>query len=406
MGLRQILLSLLLGLTVCGVLAAQANDLQSAERETFPAGVLQHFREQIQPLLRLRWKDSELVIDEAYWDETNKGKSENELIENEIQKLADRFKLPGGNDQLKNRRAEIQKRMEDSIRQKFANSPIVGRLFSQLSNAVLLQDGRGGGTSSSRHSYSFKSQQLRGELDCSDGAFHLQLAEKDAPHQNLRVTNVGGKVKLILDCKGRTIVLSQDDTGVRVVDSGAGDGPISLDSESMLELYKNNRGYCENTLFAWLDHMGLVPPYQLKSPKIVAYVTDRLSNPTGDGEKAAQLFADLDSAEYAVRNAAANEIAESYQEYRELIDEYLAKPGISFEASAALNKIVARSGSNDEIVAFVSALKLMESPDYLIELFDIAPEDSHDEIAKQLKQLTGINHGTDSAAWNEWSASE
>jgi hypothetical protein len=125
-----------------------------------------------------------------------------------------------------------------------------------------------------------------------------------------------------------------------------------------------------------------------------------------DLTKLSVLIEQLDAAEFSVREEASKEIEALFPSFEGAILKMLESDELSIEARNRLKIIVKRTeeaqAGDRRAEDCVKANKLLASTGYLIDLFEIADEQSRPLLVRHLTQTTNQNFGDDFQKWKQW----
>ncbi len=360
-------------------------------------GKLATVAEPLGKLLQLTLEGKTLRLDRESWSRVNDGKTEEELLKEQVDKLIARG---------------LPKELADREAKRAIGGAPVNRLWSQIQSAAGTM---GSGTSSSmgRMKLSFTGRELTGSLSYTENMptspFQVIVTEETAPNRSLQFRAEGGVLRITVlgPDNNFVLMLTQSEEGEFRVVHVAGDKMVSLKDENFLTFYGKNRQYTEQQLLPLLKHVGIGLPMTPYDAGIRSAVLDQLRGPASaeDDQRASQLIEQLGSNSYAKREEATKLLSEGFLRYSDAI-ENAAKKASEPETADRLKKILQDNAGTRKITGMVSSLKLTQDPQMLVLLLKDAREADRELLAKALEKTTGQKFGTDAAAWEKWLASQ
>ena len=163
----------------------------------------------------------------------------------------------------------------------------------------------------------------------------------------------------------------------------------------------DNPQAANKVLFPLLQQLGIRMPMDKTDPHVLKSALTRLEMQSSDEEEVQQLIKDLGSGSYETRKTASEKLTEGFDRWSAQIEKSLQDESLTFETKARL-KGIASENPKSETDILLTDQKLLESPEFLISLFDVATDDQKTFVAEQLKKVTGQNLGTDLDAWKKW----
>ena len=258
--------------------------------------------------------------------------------------------------------------------------------------------------SGGRKSWSTFGADLSCQINLSGDRFELRIDEFSAPRRTLEVRCAEG-ARVLLTGKNTLAMLNQTDVGIMgvLID---GEKVISDSASDYYVLSKKNPEL-HDKLSAMFRHAGVDLPLGVDEPAVKRVALRMLGSLySTDLTKLSVLIEQLDAAEFSAREEASKEIEALFPSFEGAILKMLESDELSIEARNRLKIIVKRTeeaqAGDRRAEDCVKANKLLESTGYLIDLFQIADEQSRPMLVRHLTQTTNQNFGDDFQKWEQW----
>ena len=242
------------------------------------------------------------------------------------------------------------------------------------------------------------------QINLSGDRFELRIDEFSAPRRTLEVRCAEG-TRVLLTGKNTLAMLNQTDVGIMgvLID---GEKVISDSASDYYVLSKKNPEL-HDKLSAMFRHAGVDLPLGADEPAVKRVALRMLGALySTDLTKLSVLIEQLDAAEFSAREEASKEIEALFPSFEGAILKMLESDELSIEARNRLKIIVKRTeeaqAGDRRAEDCVKANKLLESTGYLIDLFQIADEQSRPMLVRHLTQTTNQNFGDDFQKWEQW----
>ena len=242
------------------------------------------------------------------------------------------------------------------------------------------------------------------QINLSGDRFELRIDEFSAPRRTLEVRCAEG-TRVLLTGKNTLAMLNQTDVGIMgvLID---GEKVISDSASDYYVLSKKNPEL-HDKLSAMFRHAGVDLPLGADEPAVKRVALRMLGSLySTDLTKLSVLIEQLDAAEFSAREEASKEIEALFPSFEGAILKMLESDELSIEARNRLKIIVKRTeeaqAGDRRAEDCVKANKLLESTGYLIDLFQIADEQSRPMLVRHLTQTTNQNFGDDFQKWEQW----
>jgi hypothetical protein len=242
------------------------------------------------------------------------------------------------------------------------------------------------------------------QINLSGDRFELRIDEFSTPRRTLEVRCAEG-TRVLLTGKNTLAMLNQTDVGIMgvLID---GEKVISDSASDYYVLSKKNPEL-HDKLSAMFRHAGVDLPLGADEPAVKRVALRMLGALySTDLTKLSVLIEQLDAAEFSAREEASKEIEALFPSFEGAILKMLESDELSIEARNRLKIIVKRTeeaqAGDRRAEDCVKANKLLESTGYLIDLFQIADEQSRPMLVRHLTQTTNQNFGDDFQKWEQW----
>ncbi len=287
---------------------------------------------------------------------------------------------------------------------------LLGMFFNLRSVGGARGGGFGGGSSGRAGgrigvNFRFNNSAMSGSIDISDRALTLILTELDGPRRNLMlIDDDEGKLKLILSGDDATVIINQKADGKLHITGIIGEQVAIGSAESFPELVDRYPDFERIGVFDLLRHNGIKMPLLVSDTRVKQRVISRLvAMEQIQPAKTEKLFADLDSDDFQVRDAATDTFSKNFETYAELIKEKQQEENLSFEVKSRLAQIIKKNSQQDEVSDLISSANLLGSADYLVSLIPKQDKEQVKQaIIRRLKQITKQDFGEDVIAWQQW----
>ena len=242
------------------------------------------------------------------------------------------------------------------------------------------------------------------QINLAGDQFELRIHEFSGPGRNLEVRRAEG-TRILLTGKNTLAMLNQTDVGIMgvLID---GEKVISDSASDYYVLSKTNPELHEK-LSAIFRHAGVDLPLGVEEPAVKRVALRMLGSLySTDLTKLSVLIEQLDAAEFSAREEASKEIEALFPKFEGAVLKMLESNELSIEARNRLKIIVERTeeaqAGDRRAEDCVKANRLLESTGYLIDLFEIADEQSRPLLVRHLTQTTNQNFGDDFQKWKQW----
>ncbi len=242
------------------------------------------------------------------------------------------------------------------------------------------------------------------QISHSGDRFELRIDEFSDPGRSLEVRCAEG-TRILLTGKNTLAMLNQTDVGIMgvLID---GENVISDSASDYYVLSKKNPEL-HDKLSSIFRHAGVDLPLGVDEPEVKRVALRMLGSLySTDLAKLAVLVEQLDAPEFSIREEASKEIEALFPNFEGAVLKMLESNELSIEARNRLKVIVERTeeaqAGDRRAEDCVKANRLLASTGYLIDLFEIADEQSRPLLVRHLTQTTNQNFGDDFQKWKQW----
>lgn len=365
---RQIAVLLAL-LVVAGLAPAQEVTPPAKTPLLLQNGVLNKAAPQFEQIFQFTFDGPKLKIDRTGWGEANRGK----ILANAIH--------PG---------------------------PPIETIFNQIRTNAGQVNSSGMSVSNRHREVTFSGGALSGRMRTSGEHVRMDLEEVTSPNRSFEWTDDGqGSMRLMISNQDDDLLLlQQTKQGSFRMAGFVGGKTIAARGDNFLAMYRQERQLVDRHVLPVLQSLSirLIPsPSAPETKKAVLALLARTPESLAEGKK---LLTDLDSEKFTVRDKASKALNERFEIYKDLIQEKLKDSGLSQEAAARLQKIMAAHPDAPKISRTIAALDLLRDPVYLVELLEGAGPVERAKVVAQLVNVTGQRLGDDPPAWKQWLATK
>lgn len=357
----------------------------------FADGPMQLRSDAIGNLVRMNVKGKVLTLDRQ-WDQEDKTEEKEDQLDIEAKKLMARGFDARIADQLARQRMGTMLKSSHPIAKEFDKLKFAGGSSSA-----------GVSISNKRMVSHFSNRIMRAKIEVDDSRIVLNIKENEEPKREVIVSDNDSGV-FVVEYSGEdfSVELKQKADGSIQLSRVRGDKQDVFKASSYIALRKENPKVINQWLVPLLQHIGFTIPIVSDDEPVQRAVLNKLvgmrSRSMKDFE---QLVRDLDSDQFRTREDASAKLAAQATVWQDAIVAKLKSGKLSVEARIRLRNVLAEEKSNNPIDDLIESQDLLNSVDYLVDLFPIANEQEKTAISKQLEQIT--NHTEPSPeAWLVW----
>ena len=343
---------------------------------------LKEFAPQISKLIRLKMDGQEIRLDREHWERVAEKKTEEERLNEEIEKLVERGIL----------REHAKQHVESKRRFGHNNETTLGILFSNFQEATGCRSGGSGGGGSSREWHG-RSNALLVRMHQMPDTFGLTFRQTTEPFQELIVSShkISGLRIQVNSDTGLMLFWQKYDDSIRFVYS-SGDRNEAISVKNHDEFLTKHPDLAKE-FWEQLIELGIQKPLQKDDPGILTAIEAILLKPESTPVEAAdEEILLLGDSNYKIRKAARQKIEANYDAWSKRIRKALKTPDLDAETRIALEGIVASAKENaeapeSEIECFIREHKLMADREYLASIVDSASDEAKPLIRKRIAEL-------------------
>jgi hypothetical protein len=363
----------------------------------FADGPLQFVSQPMKQLVRIQWLDGRLSLARD-WPDQFAHLTDEEIRAAKLKKMLDRG-LPK---EFAERRLAMQDRHDA-----FGGLPEpLQQAFDAVRSADPRSSGSGRRGSGDKMTISYEGL-LRGTATRSVGTLSFHFSETENSCRDLRVqdTKEGRFYFQVLGDEFTIELRQKPDRTVRLTRI-SDDSVDSFQAKDFSTLQDEHPDAVRGWLIPLMKHMGVRPPITPVDQVIRAAVVERLKTWQGNSSsEAKQLLASLDADDFDEREQATEQLIEEYYKFEEAIKNHAAaRATASLEVSERMEQILSKGPAtakeSADILKFIEANRLTDSPSFLISLLD--DPNNVPAVTQQLKKITDEQFGADVDAWRTW----
>ncbi len=382
---------------------------EDVDRFALASGPVQTLSDDLRRLLKLKWDDSNLIIDRPHWDAQSDLKTQEDIVA-EVDQLL-RANGVSGDLLTPDEEEGFPRGFPRGLRRGLpsANGPKVSILFDRLLQSAQkqLQPGgfsSGGGGSSGEVRREFSCAAISVEMHVTPDSFNLRIVENELSRMFLVWCGDDGRLKIMVEADQLVFLIKQAPDKKTEVIEITDDDISRVKAKSFKALYRERPEYLETRVFPLLDYFGIITPYTRYNRFVVRSVLAQLQAADVDATKETdELVVALDDDRFEVRQAATKQLQDGYYRYRKAMEAALKNSDLSFEARSRIKRIVAdHERLYGDVEQFASSLRLSEDPDFLVQILPKTAETDRSVIVARLNEITGEAFGTDLTAWQAW----
>ena len=357
--------------------------------------------EQVAPktgkLLRLKWSGKTILLRRDWDKRLNQERQGLTESENLAQDLIDR----GFPEDLAKRQANQQMKI---LKMQFANGPVPRE--KGLSHYFFSIGGRGSSGSSgagARRNLRFSTSEMSGFAVLSDNDVRFSFEENKNSERGFRFRDNGeGKIQFEFSHDHLLVRFTQKAAGSVQLAIISDDSAHSYVADSFVELQRKHPAVVKKTLLKLWRQLGIQLPLSKNDPVVLRQAIQMIrANLETSDQDAMNTIADLDSESFKKRQTASVLLNSNYENWEGTIKSMYQNGAMSAESRTRLKAVIDQFES-DEVLEFVRNQKLLESPDFLIQLLEESKVNDKKLLTKFLQKTTGESFGADVSKWKAW----
>jgi hypothetical protein len=178
-----------------------------------------------------------------------------------------------------------------------------------------------------------------------------------------------------------------------------GNQPVCKSGESFTAFARKHREWFEGEILPALARVGVRPVLPSDALPVRETALQVLENSSDVDPDPEELLRELESDDRETRQKAHGALVSFYEQCEELIDERLQSNDLSPELQAALDKVIVAQRPSKLPRQTIVAFELLNDPEFLVSLFDVAIERDIPNISRQLEKITGQQLGANPEKW-------
>ena len=376
------------------IVPATDDDVDDDSDSTQP-GALGNVWQPLRRMLRLSWNEKYLALDRRHWDYLFVGKTMSDISREVRAEFRTRGADLGNTDPT------------SSSSRSNPDRSAISCLFENLRNKNGTT-GRHSVSSGQSTSLRFDSGQLNATIKVDADRFELDLREQGPPYRWFRIV-VGGQKELEVTVTGEHMLhLHQRADGtVRVVELFENQ-MLHAASASFLDLYAEHTDLVEVSVFPFLRDMGFHVPETRFHVSVQQRTLEMIRNRNNDvAAEFASLLSDLDSPSFVVRESASTQLRKGIDDFAVHIQRAFDEATHTLEVRTRLKQALHEyTDQRKRLNDFVTALRLLDDPQYLVDIMDTADLRDQRTLGNQLSRITDEDFGIDAQRWQQWLAAQ
>lgn len=339
----------------------------------------------INQLITLKLDGSRIQLDRRLWEPDKKSADQDDE--------GDNANVFGGNANLRarinvNRQQQTPVEQAFNALQKASGGMATSRMISGNSRAT-----------------SFTGGSVNGRMESTQNRVIFEISENAAPFRSIQVTDdPEGIFRLMLtSSSGDLILINQTPAGGASICGIVGETKLIDTAKTFGELRRKHRDIFETSINPVLERVGIGLALSPDSPEVHAKVVAMLT-PVTDADRAAAsaLLKELDSPDFATREAAREQLLKLYDRYRAALTQLASETTLSNDAKASLDQIRDARSSSSPAERIVVENKLLDDPKYLARILTDQDAAARTIIVAHLEKISGQSFGNDVKAWEKW----
>ncbi len=372
------------------VSAARADATASALTEK---GAFDTLHKEIGALITLKLDGARIQIDRSRWEPQKKSVDEPKAEE----EMGGNIKIVPGN-----ANANVRLRINGNLQPQTPFEQAFAALQTAAGGMATTRMNSGMGRSAS-----FRGELINGRMEIAGDRVVVALTENADPFRSIELTDdPTGVFRLtILGNSGDLIMIHQTPDGGASIAGIVGETKLIDSAKTFGELSRKHRVVLDSTIHPVLQRVGIGLALSADSQEVHAKVVAMLT-PASDEDRAAAraLLKDLDSQDFATREAAREQLLKVFDRYRGALVQLADEAGLSNDAKASIQQINAARTSGSPAERIVVDNKLLDDPKYLARMLPQQEPAARKVIIARLEKLSGQSLGDDPQAWEKWAS--
>ncbi len=234
--------------------------------------------------------------------------------------------------------------------------------------------------------------------------FEFELAETEG--RELSFSSSDNIIRILLVDEDRIALLTQSKKG-KITGVLTGEKTLTGSSSDFLQFGIEHREL-EQSLKQVFRHAGVNFPLTPQDQVVQQALMDLIRSKYNDhSTELKALIQELDSSDFAIREAATKKIEAGFEDFEALIAKFLEGESLAPKAEIRLDQITKKAQTekkdiDQRVAQCIESNKLLESPEYLVGLLVGLGEQDRVIVTKLLVELTKQDFGNDPVAWRNW----
>ena len=360
----------------------------------FEDGPLQDVSEQMNKFLRLKIVNGKLELRRDWGEDKGQQQDQQDKIDQETDRLIAR----GFDEGTAARLAERIARTDAS------ESPFTAAFFA-LSR---LRSGSSQRTfNGTLQKVKFRNSDLSADaqMEVSNKDMQLKFVERKPPNRQLSLAQLqNGEFIFRYSNPDFKVELHQKNSGIELKRK-INDQTEQFQSLTFDQLRRQNPELVDQWLLPVMSHAGITLPVLSENTEIIAAVFARLESFSQKTDQFERLVRQLNAPDYETRNRAAAMINANRKIWKGQIELKLEQVDLPLETRVSLQSSLEQQDPQSQMDELIRDQNLLNSPDYLVSLFDSANSKQTGLVIKRLQQVTGKSFSQPDQ-WRAWLKTE
>ncbi|MEM7454223.1 MAG: hypothetical protein AAF456_07690 [Planctomycetota bacterium] len=361
----------------------------------FGEGVMEEVSEIMPQLIALGIDDGFVGIERG-WEKTRARNNADLNPEGELEELVQKYMDRGLPPGTARRWAEHE---IDLGGERIELHPVCTILNDIVESVGQPRGGGGGGHDSFRWRRS--TDELSAQIIATVDEFQFEFNELNGARRRWIMTDSGAGTFLFTFISSEILLdLRQDSDRTRLAII-AGDDARVFAGDSFSDLASNHPEPLNSVLFPLFDQLGFKKPLSFEKAAVLEAAIEKIRATQQDDMDVIALLDELNSDSFTGRDAAQEELTINYFKWEHLINDFSGERDWHPEAEERLHRI--KLGlSNTLIHDFIDNRDLLNSPEALLDVYELADDSDKAIVLSRLEEITGESFGDDIASWRDW----
>ena len=375
---------------ICTFILALGSNAFSQTSPEFESGPLQDVVGAMRQLVQLEIADRRLAIQKD-WERTNPVADRQDLIDDEIKKLKAR-----GFDEATASNLAVR-----IVRTTAEELPFSKAFFAVTSNLPFSKQKR---SAAGKRIVGFQNSRIlgKGEIKIRESDVQLQFVERKGPRREFRISHASnGAFEFRYLGKQFSIALLQKRNAEVNLSRTLQGKTESFSASDFVALHREHPKLVNKWLFPLMAHLGISTPIMTDDGAMINAALKKLVSYSQRMVEFERLVEQLNSRDYEIRNSAHQKIIANGGDWLVQIEKKLESKSLPMETRVRLLAAMGELDSGSPIDKAIREQKLLDSPDFLINILDQADTSQAAAVIRRLREVT--NHSFEQPIqWRQW----